>query len=112
MDAIPPGLVTSVGLPSAAIIGLFGLVALGVRWIMSGRLVPLRHYEKMEQQYLNALEDRDATIADLSTDRDKWRDIAHSATDQNAELLTNQDLTLAVLNSIKAAAHVKDGGEL
>lgn len=106
---IPASLVTSVGLPGFVILTLFLALLMVVKMIFNRALVPLGHHEEIVGQLKDAIADRDHTIRDLRDDRDKWRVHSENLAEQNAEMLTNQDLNLTAWNSVKAYVAAKEG---
>lgn len=81
-------------------LGATGLLVLTVILIFTGRLVPKRYYDEA----LARLEKADA-------DKEHLKKAAESLLSQNTELLTNTDLTLALLQSIKGYAAAKGDGD-
>lgn len=88
-------------------IGAGGLVTLTVLMIFVRRLVPWPYVQEMKDRYEAAIAERDETIKEVKSERDRWRSMAEGLSGQNAELLTNQDLVLEALGSLKAYAAAK-----
>jgi hypothetical protein len=92
-------------------IGAGGIVTLTVLLMFLGRLVPWRYVSEMKERFVIAIAERDALVKESRAERDRWRAIAESLAEQNADLLTNQDLVLEALNSLKAYAAAKEGDQ-
>lgn len=80
--------------------GWGGVVLLAVLMIFRGKLVP-------ERYYLDAIKRAEAAEAAS----ENYRKAGETLLRQNGELITNADLTLAMLNSIKGYAAAKDGDD-
>lgn len=89
-------------------IGAGGIVTLTVLMIFLRRLVPWPYVEWMKERYEAAIAERDANLVETKAERDRWRGMAESLSEQNAELLTNQDLVLEALGALKAYAAAKE----
>lgn len=72
-------------------IGAGAIVILAVLMIFTGRLVPRRYYEDMQEQ------------------RDTWRASAEESREMNATLVQRADATLAILQSLDAQARKGSG---
>lgn len=79
-------------------LGASGLLVLTVLLIFTGRLVPKRYYDE-------AL----ARLAKADEDNKHLKKAAESLLEQNSELLTNADLSLALMQSIKSYAALGKG---
>lgn len=88
---LPPGLITSVGIPGAVILALVGVLLRIVSKIVDGRLVPLRYYD-------DALK----SIANYQAANEKL-------TEALRELSTDKDLGLHILQAIRASAQAERG---
>lgn len=109
MDGIPAGgLVAQLGLPTVVILLLVGLLLQIVRMVLNRRLVPVEHHKEVVDGLKEHIAERDAAIVEIKGDRDGWRSMSGKLADENAELLTNQDLVLHMLGSIRSDAAVKD----
>lgn len=106
---VPVGIVSQVGIPGFVILTLVGLLGWIVRMLFKRGIVPASHHAEVIAQYDKALHEAHEQTRKVEAERDEWRDQAKAATDMNAELLTNQDLTLSAWNSIKAYVAAKEG---
>lgn len=71
-------------------LGATGLVVLVVLMIFTGKLVPKRYYD---EALTRCAEEREA--------KENYRKAAETLMEQNGELLTDRDLSLALLTSLK-----------
>ena len=106
---VPVGLVSQVGIPGFVILTLVGILAWIVRMLFRRGIVPAAHHAEVIGRYDEALSDAHEQTRKAIAERDEWRAQAKSLADMNAELLTNQDLTLSAWNSIKAYVAAKEG---
>ena len=90
-------------------VGLSGLVTLAILMIFLRRLVPWPYVQEMKDRYEAAIAELHDRIAEVKSERDRWRGMAEDLSRQNAELLTNQDLVLEALGALKAYAAAKEG---
>ena len=111
IEGLPAGVTTPTTVILALLLSSAGVNIWALRALFTRRLVPDTHHAEVLARYEAAIEDRDERIKDISSERDQWRTVAQSLSEQNADLLTNQDLTLAAWNSIKAYVSVKEAGE-
>jgi len=106
---VPVGLVSQVGIPGFVILTLVGMLAWIVRMLFRRGIVPASHHAEVIGRYEAALTEAHDQTRKVESERDEWRDQAKAMAGMNAELLTNQDLTLSAWNSIKAYVAAKEG---
>jgi len=105
---IPVGIVSQVGIPGFVILTLVGLLGWIVRMLFKRGIVPASHHAEIVGRYEAALTEAHDQTRKVEAERDEWRSQAKSMAEMNAELLTNQDLTLSAWNSIKAYVAAKE----
>lgn len=109
MTDVPASVATQIGLPGFVIVTLVGLLGWIVRMLFRRGIVPASHHAEIIGRYEAALTEAHEQVGKVEAERDEWRTQAKAMADMNAELLTNQDLTLSAWNSIKAYVAAKEG---
>lgn len=106
---VPAGIASQIGLAPFVILTLVTLLGWIVRMLFTRGIVPASHHAEIIGRYEDALTEAHEQTRKVEAERDEWRDQAKSMAGMNAELLTNQDLTLSAWNSIKAYVAAKEG---
>lgn len=106
---VPAGIASQIGLPGFVIATLVALLVWIVRSLFNRGIIPAAHHHEIVARLEASIAERDEIIRKVETERDDWRGQAKDMAGMNAELLTNQDLTLSAWNSIKAYVAAKEG---